>query len=128
MNWTTGSTLGRVTRTVREACSSADVAGVDVLQRLLSVILDSMSDQHDHGHEHDHEHGHEPGGRVARVWVRIRHAVRPHSHDSNVDAALESSAEGMRALRIGLLALGLTACAQVAVVALSGSVALLGDA
>ena len=34
----------------------------------------------------------------------------------------------MRALRIGLLALGLTACAQVAVVALSGSVALLGDA
>jgi cation diffusion facilitator family transporter len=51
-----------------------------------------------------------------------------HSHDHHPDSALESSAEGMRALRISLLVLGLTAVAQGVVVALSGSVALLGDA
>jgi len=56
------------------------------------------------------------------------HAICPHSHDHDADAALESSAEGMRALRLSLVALALTACAQLAVVALSGSVALLGDA
>jgi cation diffusion facilitator family transporter len=44
-----------------------------------------------------------------------------HSHEH------ESSAEGMRALRISLVVLGLTAVAQGVVVALSGSVALLGD-
>ena len=41
---------------------------------------------------------------------------------------LEGSAEGMRTLWISLAVLGATACAQVVVVALSGSVALLGDA
>jgi cation diffusion facilitator family transporter len=76
-------------------------------------------EHHDHGHEHEVRAG---------IWARVRHAVRPHSHDSETDAALESSAEGMRALRNSLIALGLTACAQLAVVALSGSVALLGDA
>jgi cation diffusion facilitator family transporter len=44
-----------------------------------------------------------------------------------VDAALESSAEGLRTLWISLAGLGATAGAQAAVVALSGSVALLGD-
>jgi cation diffusion facilitator family transporter len=51
-----------------------------------------------------------------------------HHHDHETDAALESSADGMRALRISLLVLGATACAQFVIVALSGSVALLGDA
>ncbi len=46
-----------------------------------------------------------------------------HSHEPDAD-----DAAGMRALRVSLAALGLTACAQLAVVALSGSVALLGDA
>ena len=62
-----------------------------------------MGVKHSHGHDHGHSHH--------------------HGH-----AALESSAEGMRALRNSLIALGLTACAQMAIVALSGSVALLGDA
>jgi cation diffusion facilitator family transporter len=44
-----------------------------------------------------------------------------------VDRALESSAEGMRALWISLAVLGATALFQVVVVVLSGSVALLGD-
>ncbi|GIJ73022.1 cation diffusion facilitator family transporter [Virgisporangium ochraceum] len=53
----------------------------------------------------------------------------PHSHDTaeKIDSALEASREGMRALWISLVALGATAAAQLAVVAVSGSVALLGD-
>jgi cation diffusion facilitator family transporter len=60
---------------------------------------------------------------------RIRHLLRPHSHHSaaKVDAALEGSAEGMRALWISLAVLAATAAVQGVVVALSGSVALLGD-
>jgi cation diffusion facilitator family transporter len=79
----------------------------------------------DHGSSHPHRHDHGSHG----TWARIRHALGPHSHahDSAVDAALESSAQGMRTLRISLAGLAATACAQAVVVALSGSVALLGD-
>ncbi len=84
-----------------------------------------MSHGHDH---HDHDHSHDHPGRSR--WSRLRHAAGPHSHahDRAVDPVLESSAEGLRALWISLAALGVTACAQFAVVGLSGSVALLGDA
>jgi cation diffusion facilitator family transporter len=79
---------------------------------------------HDHGHEHEHDHGHQG------LWARVRHAAGPHSHDHDraVDPVLESSAEGLRALWISLAGLAATALAQAVVVALSGSVALLGDA
>ena len=60
---------------------------------------------------------------------RLRHMLRPHAHQpgDTVDAPMESSAEGMRALWISLGVLGATALIQAAVVAVSGSVALLGD-
>jgi cation diffusion facilitator family transporter len=53
----------------------------------------------------------------------------PHSHEpgEKIDRALETSAQGMRALWISLAVLGATALAQAVVVVLSGSVALLGD-
>ena len=81
---------------------------------------------HDHDHDHGYDHGHEHRGLRARLW----HAVGPHSHDHDraVDQVLESSAEGLRTLWISLAALAATALAQATVVALSGSVALLGDA
>jgi cation diffusion facilitator family transporter len=44
-----------------------------------------------------------------------------------VDEALESSRDGMRALWISLIALGVTAAVQAVIVVLSGSVALLSD-
>ena len=80
---------------------------------------------HDHeGHDdgHEHQHGH-------RWWQRLGHVLRPHSHDSTerIDAALESSRDGLRALWVSLLLLGVTAAAQAVVVVRSGSVALLGD-
>ncbi|GLW09121.1 cation efflux system protein [Microtetraspora sp. NBRC 13810] len=57
------------------------------------------------------------------------HVLTPHSHDSadRTDAALESSARGMRALGVSFAVLMVTAMAQSFVVAVSGSVALLGD-
>ncbi|WUT42187.1 cation diffusion facilitator family transporter [Streptomyces pseudovenezuelae] len=85
-----------------------------------------MSD-HEHGHGHLHEHGHEHRRHGFRH--RLAHLLTPHSHETadKLDSALESSARGMRALWVSLAVLGVTALAQAAVVAVSGSVALLGD-
>jgi len=71
------------------------------------------------GHD-DHDHG-GPG------WLRS--LIRPHSHDAadSIDAALESSRDGVRALKISLVALLVTALAQGVVVVITGSVALLAD-
>jgi cation diffusion facilitator family transporter len=100
----------------------------------------TVHDHHDHGeshrqagHDHDngadgaghpHEHAHPAGWRgvVASVFS-------PHSHDSadSVDSELEGSARGIRAVKISLVALGVTALLQVLVVIASGSVALLAD-
>jgi cation diffusion facilitator family transporter len=59
----------------------------------------------------------------------MSHLLTPHSHDASdsVDTALESSAVGIRAVKISLVVLGITAIAQAVVVALSGSVALAAD-
>jgi cation diffusion facilitator family transporter len=55
--------------------------------------------------------------------------LAPHSHDAadSVDNVLESSAIGIRAVKISLVALGVTAIAQAVIVLLSGSVALAAD-
>lgn len=83
------------------------------------------------GDSHSHGHGHGGGraGRLARLRHKAGHLLTPHSHEAadKIDTALESSAKGMRALWVSLAVLGVTALAQVVVVVLSGSVALLGD-
>ncbi|WP_420856879.1 cation diffusion facilitator family transporter [Streptomyces populi] len=95
-------------------------------------------DEGGHGHPHPHSpgrphprphprtggHGHPHG-----PGSRLRHLLTPHSHETadKLDSALEASARGMRALWVSLAVLGATALAQAVVVALSGSVALLGD-
>jgi cation diffusion facilitator family transporter len=78
--------------------------------------------RHGDGSHHDHEH---PGGLKGLVLS----VLKPHSHDSadSVDSALEASAHGIRAVKISLVALGVTALLQVLIVAISGSVALLAD-
>jgi cation diffusion facilitator family transporter len=84
-------------------------------------------DPHEHDHEHEHGHAHQPAG--PGLAARLRHRLRPHSHEpaDQVDAVMEASAEGMRVLWITLGILGATALIQAVVTALSGSVALLGD-
>jgi cation diffusion facilitator family transporter len=106
------------------------VVVVDVLQADCSSILGVMSNPQAGpvglGHVHAGERGHasRPG-----VVERLRHVLRPHSHEAadKVDAVIEASAEGMRALWVSLAVLAGTALLQAAVVAVSGSVALLGD-
>ncbi|MGP4110495.1 cation diffusion facilitator family transporter [Streptomyces sp. 4N509B] len=89
---------------------------------------DEHGHAHGHGHSHSHSDGHGLSG-VSRLRHRIAHLVTPHSHDSadRVDAAMETSRQGMRTLWISLAVLGATAAVQGVIVALSGSVALLGD-
>jgi divalent metal cation (Fe/Co/Zn/Cd) transporter len=66
--------------------------------------------RHDHGHGHEHSHDHEHG----------------HSHGL-VDRSIVRSREGVTAVAISLGVLGVTALAQLAIFALSSSVALLAD-
>lgn len=82
----------------------------------------------EHGHDqakpHEHEHEHPTGLRG-----RFKELYRPHSHDAadSFDSALESSERGIKAVKISLAALLVTAILQVFVVLLTGSVALLAD-
>ena len=77
---------------------------------------------HHHGHGHDHHRGGGLPGAVRGIFA-------PHSHDpaDSVDDALESSAQGIRAVKISLFALAVTAIFQLVIVGLSGSVALAAD-
>jgi len=77
---------------------------------------------HDHGHDHDHDH---PKG-IRGVLMQI---FAPHSHDAadSVDSALETSAVGIRAVKISLIGLGATAAVQVVIAVVSGSIALAAD-
>jgi len=96
-----------------------------------SAIVVGMGDEHEHhhgdGHEHHDGHGHGHEHEHERGW--FGRLLRPHSHDAadKVDSAMEGSAEGIRALWVSLLVLGVTAVLQAFVVVWSGSVALLGD-
>ena len=87
---------------------------------------------HEHGHDHDHQHHdhqHHDHQHGHGLGAAIRELFTPHSHDASdsIDDALESSAAGIRAVKISLLALALTALAQLVIVYYSGSVALLAD-
>ena len=89
-------------------------------------MTDSMTEHHDDDHDHDHGHPHDhPDGRLRRLVA----SVIGHSHDpgDSIDDALTSDRRGIRALKVSLLVLGVTAFAQLAVVLVSGSVALLAD-
>src|SRR5271167_1737369 len=77
-----------------------------------------------HHHRHDHDHDHPKGLRGA-----IKEVLAPHSRDAadSLDSALESSAAGIRAVKLSLLVLGATAIAQIVIVVMSGSIALAAD-
>jgi len=81
---------------------------------------------HEHPHGDGHAHDHERG-RLG--WLLEAPPFRRgHGHgEAHVDSALESSARGIRALKVSLLGLGATALFQLGIVLLSGSVGLLSD-
>ena len=81
-----------------------------------------------------HHEQHRPDKHSGVRWTRLRHGLSHlnpfgHSHEASdsVDDALESNEVGIRALKISLVVLMITASLQVVVVAFSGSVALLAD-
>lgn len=78
---------------------------------------------HERGHEHPHED--EEKGFLGQ----LRHYFKPHSHDSTdrIDNALKGSNEGIKAVKVSLFGLGLTAFIQLIIALMSGSVALLAD-
>jgi cation diffusion facilitator family transporter len=93
-----------------------------------------VSQPADHDHDHDHPDDNHPAhdldgahhhGGVAGFFA----SVVGHSHDPAdvVDEALTSDARGIRAVKVSLVGLGITAVLQLAVVFISGSVALLAD-
>jgi cation diffusion facilitator family transporter len=78
---------------------------------------------HSHGgHGHDHHHPKSVRGVLKEIFA-------PHSHDAadSMDSALESSTAGIRAVKISLLVLGITAITQIVIVAISASIALAAD-
>jgi cation diffusion facilitator family transporter len=78
---------------------------------------------HTHTHTHDHAQRADPHAAHAHSHA---HGGHDHSHGL-VDASIKRSRAGVPAVALALLILGLTAAAQAAVFALSGSVALLAD-
>ena len=96
-------------------------------------MLSGMSVSEDDGHDQDQDghqaHHHQHGSRAGRVRHALSELFGAHSHDvaDQVDEALETHADGRRALLISLVILAVTAAVQGVIVFLSGSVALLGD-
>ncbi|MGA7972584.1 MAG: cation transporter, partial [Pseudolabrys sp.] len=71
-------------------------------------------DDHDHRHNHGHHHDHNHGG--------------GHGHNHGVvDPSIATTTEGLWALKWSFVILMATALLQVAVVVMSGSIALLAD-
>src|SRR5687767_3927924 len=84
-------------------------------------------DEHDDDRAHGHDHGESEGKRG--LLARFLEGVTGHHHgvEGAVDRALETSDRGVTALKISLLGLAATAVFQLAIVLISGSVALLAD-
>lgn len=93
------------------------------------------TEEHTHGHTQGHDQGHPAHVHTPRPGVTgllldsVAHLFGLHGHDEmrTFDSVLESSAHGIWALKVSLLALMATALFQVVIVAMSGSVALLAD-
>ncbi len=87
-----------------------------------------MANAHNHDHRYERAHGALESPRH-RLGAFVRSLFAAHHHDpiERSDSALETSARGIRALKISLVALAATGMLQLVVVLFSGSVALLGD-
>lgn len=87
---------------------------------------------HDHEHRHheeQHQHAGQRHDRSAALRVLTASLFRAHGHEAagSVDAAVEASSDGIRAVKMSLAGLGVTAVLQLLLVLVTGSVALLAD-
>ena len=74
----------------------------------------------------DGVHGARIRGLIVVLWPRPRTHGHGHSHGL-VDPSIKRSREGLRAVGLALLILGLTAAGQIAIFVFAGSIALLAD-
>lgn len=83
---------------------------------------------HDHANGHAHDHANGPDQEHGGIRGVLASLVG-HSHDPGdaVDDALRADARGIRAVKASLAVLAATAVVQLAIVAISASVALLAD-
>jgi len=82
----------------------------------------------DSSHDHEHEPSEEPS-RIGALLHRFGHLVS-HDHDhggGHGESIIDSGTVGIRATKVSLVALGITAVLQAVIVIFSGSVALLSD-
>ncbi|HSE09447.1 MAG TPA: cation diffusion facilitator family transporter [Nocardioidaceae bacterium] len=88
---------------------------------------DESDHSHDLARERHHHQGHEHD--THGWWAKMKHVLVPHSHDANatIQSAEQASDHGIRAAWIGLAGMMTTALAQVVIVTVSGSIALLAD-
>jgi cation diffusion facilitator family transporter len=85
-------------------------------------------DQHDHDHDHDHNHAHDHNESLPARLLALVGIGHGHTHGPvQIDPALEGSAEGIQAIRLSLLILGVTAVIQAVIAVISGSAGLLAD-
>jgi Co/Zn/Cd efflux system component len=95
-------------------------------QRKYAANHDHGRRENDHVHSQSQEDNHKhPTGIRGLLYALFV----PHIHDAHdsIDEALEASVAGIRAVKISLLGLIMTAALQSFVVIISGSVALLAD-
>ena len=95
-------------------------------QRNYAADPDHERREHDHVHDRGQEDSHKHPAGIRGLFYAL---FVPHSHDAHdsIDDALEASVAGIRAVKISLLGLMMTAILQTLVVIISGSVALLAD-
>ena len=85
---------------------------------------------HSHGGEHGHNHGegHSHDSGIAQKILHFFGLGHSHSYvDAALDKALTTNEQGIRAVKISMAALLITALLQIIVVVYTGSVALLAD-
>lgn len=97
-----------------------------------TAAAEHVHHDHDRHHaDHDHEHGHDHHRHDHGRWSWLRELLpfgHGHSHgEANVDAALETSARGVWAIKVSIVALGITTLLQAGIFWISGSVGLLAD-
>lgn len=101
-------------------------------QRLRSAHTHADGQPHAAGHVHDHgaSRSHDDDHTEDRkVWSSVRHFFSPHSHDpsDSIDDALADSRLGERVTKQTLVVKVVSAALQLAIVAISGSLALRAD-
>ena len=95
----------------------------------MRIVGDSLEYAGRHSLNLMSDHGHHNAGErwTSHLRRRVRHALAHDHEHAPASAILDTGAAGIRATKVSLAGLGITALFQAAIVVISGSVALLSD-